>query len=357
DVYKRQKQAVLKRVFGFEIIPAPLVIAHLQVGLVMQDLGAPLNDEKEERANIILTNALTRLDPSDEETPLISRIPELRDERERADDVKQQKPILVILGNPPYDGFAGVAANKEERELTKPYRVVRHAPPPTGRAKWRGLKDLYVRFFRMAERRIAEKTEEGVICFISNYSWLDGISFPGMRERYLDVFDIIRIDCLNGDKFKTGKTTSDGSPDPSIFSTESDPVGIQVGTAITTLIRKKEHKPTDTIGLRNLWGQTKRQQLLESSETPASALYKDAQPVPSQGSPFIHTTVSDGWAAWPSLPDLFSTVFFGVQTNHDSFLVDIDLKELKDRVADYFNPGLNNETIAQRHSSCLLYTS
>ena len=110
------------------------------------------------------------------------------------------------------------------------------------RPEGRGLNDLYVRFFRMAERRIAEKTGRGVVCFISNYSWLDGLSFTGMRERYLEAFDVIRIDSLNGDKYKTGKTTPDGAPDPSIFSTPGDPVGIQVGTAITTLVRKTDHQ-------------------------------------------------------------------------------------------------------------------
>ena len=109
----------------------------------------------------------------------------------------------------------------------------------------------------MAERRIAEKTGQGVVCFISNYSWLDGLSFTGMRERYLDAFDAIRIDCLNGDKYKTGKVAPDGSPDPSIFSTDGDPVGIQVGTAIATLVRKVDHEPAKTVAFRNLWGQAK----------------------------------------------------------------------------------------------------
>ena len=59
-----------------------------------------------------------------------------------------------------------------------------------------------------------------------NYSWLDGLSFTGMRERYLEASDAVRIDCLNGDKNKTGKVAPDGSPDPSIFSTDGDPVGI-----------------------------------------------------------------------------------------------------------------------------------
>ena len=90
---------------------------------------------------------------------------------------------------------------EEERELSEAYRSTKRVRRPEGQ----GLNDLYVRFFRMAERRIAEKTGRGVICFISNYSWLDGLSFTGMRERYFEAFDAIRIDCLNGDKYKTGK--------------------------------------------------------------------------------------------------------------------------------------------------------
>ena len=101
----------------------------------------------------------------------------------------------------------------------------------------------------MAERRIADRTGQGVVCFISNYSWLDGLSFPGMRQRYLDAFDIVRIDSLNGDKYRTGKLTPDGQPDPSVFSTPDDPVGIQVGTAIATLVRKGKHQARNRSGV------------------------------------------------------------------------------------------------------------
>ena len=229
------KQAATQRVFGFEIMPAPFVVAHLQVGLTMQELNAPLSDDGDERTGVFLTNALTGWEPTVQK-PL--PFPELEQERERADRVKQETPVLVILGNPPYNGFAGMAVD-EERELSQAYRTTKQVRRPEGQ----GLNDLYVRFFRMAERRIAEKTGQGVVCFISNYSWLDGLSFTGMRERYLEAFDAIRIDCLNGDKYKTGKTTPEGTPDPSIFSTSEDPVGIQVGTAIATLVRKVDHAP------------------------------------------------------------------------------------------------------------------
>ncbi len=228
---QKLKKAASARVFGFEILPAPFVISHLQIGLMLRLLGAPFNVESDERAGVYLTNALTGWEPPKEPKKQLRLFPEMMQERDAADKVKQETPILVILGNPPYNGFAGLAV-EEERDLVTAYRTTKRAPKPEGQ----GLNDLYVRFFRMAERRIVEKTRKGVICFISNYSWLDGLSHPGMRERYLDVFDHIAIDCLNGDKYRTGKMTPWGDPDPSIFSTESNHEGIQVGTAITLAV-------------------------------------------------------------------------------------------------------------------------
>ena len=343
------KRAATERVFGFEIMPAPFVVAHLQVGLTMQDLDAPLADSGDERAGIFLTNALTGWEPRTQK-PL--PFPELEQERERADRVKQDAPILVVLGNPPYNGYAGMAVD-EERELSGAYRTTKRVRRPEGQ----GLNDLYVRFFRMAERRIAEKTGKGIVCFISNYSWLDGLSFTGMRERYLEAFDTIRIDCLNGDKYKTGKTTPDGAPDPSVFSTPEDPVGIQVGTAITTLVRKADHTPAGNVSFRHLWGQAKRTALLETAETEPEALYESVSPLLPLGLPFAPTTVSQDWFNWPALPDLFPASFPGVKTSRDSFLVDIDPDRLKTRVADYFDGELSDEEIMRRYPGVMRNTA
>ena len=178
----------------------------------------------------------------------------MEEERDAAEKVKHEERILVILGNPPYNGYAGVAV-AEERDLSNAYRTTERAPAPQGQ----GLNDLYVRFFRMAERRIVEMNgRQGVVCFISNYSWLDGLSFTGMRERYLDRFDRIWIDCLNGDKYKTGKLTPDGQPDPSVFSTEFNPRrhpgrhGDRIARAqAETRIPQRSRVPP-------LWGKTKR---------------------------------------------------------------------------------------------------
>ena len=344
----RVRQAATERVFGFEIMPAPFVVAHLQVGLTMQDLDAPLSEEGTERAQIFLTNALTGWEPSVTK-PL--PFPELEEERDRAERVKQDTPILVILGNPPYYGFAGMAVD-EERELSKAYRRTKRVRRPEGQ----GLNDPYIRFYRMAERRIAEKTGRGVICFISNYSWLDGLSFTGMRERFLEAFDIVRIDCLNGDSRKTGKVAPDGSPDPSIFSSREDPVGIRVGTGIATLVRKGDHRPAREIGLRHLWGQTKREELTATAEAQPETLYEAIEPILPLGLPFAHTKVSEDWFNWPSLPELFPVSFPGVKTSRDAFLVDIDLDRLKARVNEYFDPGLSHEEIARRYPGAMRST-
>ena len=345
----RVKHAALSRVFGFELMPAPFVVAHLQVGLALQALDAPLAEDGSERAGVFLTNALTGWEPRATK-PL--PFPELEEERDRAERVKREAPVLVVLGNPPYNGFAGMAVD-EERELSDAYRTAKRVRRPEGQ----GLNDLYVRFFRMAERRIAEKTGRGVVCFISNYSWLDGLSFTGMRERYLEAFDAVRIDCLNGDKYKTGKVAPDGTPDPSVFSTEGDPVGIQVGTAISTLVRKGDHTPAEAVGFRHLWGRSKRADLLASAEAGPAALYESIAPALPLGLPFVQTAVSGEWFDWPSLPDLFPVSFPGVKTSRDGFLVDTDLDRLKARIVDYFDAGISHEEIARHYPAAMKRTA
>jgi hypothetical protein len=334
------KKAATSRVFGFEIMPAPFVVAHLQVGLVLQGLQAPL-DADSERAGIFLTNALTGWEPHVTK-PL--PFPELEEDRRQADAVKQDRPILVILGNPPYNGYAGMAV-EEERELSTAYRAVRRVRRPEGQ----GLNDLYVRFFRMAERRIADKTGQGVVCLISNYSWLDGLSFTGMREKLMEQFGAIRIDCLNGDKYKTGKTTPDGRPDPSIFSTQHNREGIQVGTAIATLVRKARHEPARAVAFRHLWGNAKRAELADTAQSAPDAIYADLVPALELGLPFVNTQVGTGYFDWPRLPDLLPVSFPGATTSRDDFLVDIDRPALEKRIADYFSPSMTDVDLAVRY--------
>ena len=357
----RVKQAALERVFGFEIMPAPFVVAHLQVGLTMQDLDAPLADDlpaaDEERAQIFLTNALTGWEPTDEEKQVLA-FPELGEERDQANKVKRDRPILVILGNPPYNGFAGMAVD-EERELSNAYRTTQRVRRPEGQ----GLNDLYVRFFRMAERRIAGKTGQGVVCFISNYSWLDGLSFTGMRERYLEAFDAIRIDNLHGDRI-ISEYAPDGRTSETVFALQGQSPGIKVGTSITLLSRTGGATDTSTgrsVHYRDFHqarADARRKALLDSLDTAdIDAGYSALEPHLRLGLPFKPMAVSENWFDWPALPDLFPASFPGVKTSRDGFLVDVDLDRLKERIGDYFYAGLSHDAIAQRYPAAMKSTA
>jgi predicted helicase len=230
---ERMVAAATTRVVGFEIMPAPFVIAHWQVGEALRGVQAHLRADQ--RAAIYLTNALTGWDAAEATGSLEAAFAQLERERDEAREVKQRRRILVVLGNPPYNAFAGTGPS-EERGLVEPYK--QGLSTRWGVKKF-NLDDLYVRFFRVAERRIAETTGEGVICFISNFSWLAGASFVVMRQRLLESFDAIWVDNLNGDSRETGKLTPEGLPDPSAFSTPFSKEGIRVGTAIATLVKRR----------------------------------------------------------------------------------------------------------------------
>ena len=309
------KRAATKRVFGFEIMPAPFVVAHLQVGLTMQSLDAALSDDEAgdetERPGVFLTNALTGWEPR-RQKPL--PFPELEEERDRADRVKQEDPILVILGNPPYNGFAGMAVD-EERKLSRAYRTTKAVRRPEGQ----GLNDLYVRFFRMAERRIAEKTGRGIVCFISNYSWLDGLSFPGMRERYLEAFDVIRIDCLNGDsRTRPARPLPTGTPTPASSRRRRIRLASRSGRPSRRLCASQQHAPAGTVAFRQLWGQAKREELTETADVAPDALYDDLSPMLPLGLPFAPMAASDDWSSWPAAARALSHArSLAIKTNRD----------------------------------------
>ena len=351
----RVKQAATTRVFGFEIMPAPFVVAHLQIWLTLQDLDAPLADDGTERAGIFLTNTLTGWEPRTTK-PLL--FPELEEERDRADQVKQETPILVILGNPQYNGFAGMAVD-DERDLSDAYRTTKRVRRPDGQ----GLNDPYVRFFRMAERRIAEKTGQGVVCFISNYSWLDGLSFTGMRERYLDVFDAVRIDNLHGDRI-ISEYAPDGRTSETVFALRGQSPGIKIGTSIALLSRSGIDSDTPE-GKRILYrdfhqakADERRHALLNSlDDAGIDTGYSSVEPNLRLGLPFKPMAVSEHWFVWPALPDLFQVSFPGVKTSRDGFLVDVDLDRLRARVADYFDGSLTHEDIAQRYPGVMKTTA
>lgn len=345
DALTRQdvKRAALERVIGFEIMPAPYVVAHLQMGILLAELGVPLRDA-DERAAIYLTNALTGWgDGSTVAPPKDKRVgegqmhstllfPEFAEERDAANRVKREEQILVVIGNPPYNSYAGVAED-EEQELVEPYKQ--------GLASKWGVKrnyldDLYIRFFRIAERRVAERGGRGVVSLISNFSYLRDSSSIVMRQHLLGSFSGIWIDCLNGDSRETGKRTPDGTPDPSIFSTDRNREGIRVGTAICLMTCDAlQGAPEAKVRFREFWGSNKRDELVNSLE---SADYSELQPSESNRYSFRPSEVSDEYASWSSVRDWFSQQpSLGLNENRGGDLSSIDRDKLVARMTAYFD--------------------
>ena len=356
------KKAAKERVFGFEILPAPFVVSHLQLGLILRDLGAPLSAKSSERVGVYLTNALTGWKPPKDPKKLL--FPELEAERDAAENVKRNKRILVILGNPPYNAFAGVSP-EEEQGLVEPYKGIYYVAKefkngstkqvarcklndPVSAGGW-GIKkfnldDLYVRFFRLAERRIAEMTGKGVVSFISNFSYLGDPSFVVMRQRFLSEFDKLWFDCMNGDSRETGKLTPEGKPDPSVFSTEQNREGIRVGTAISVMVRKDrvEQSPpaVPQVRFRHFWGVTKRRDALDSLQARRfDKGYTTARPCKENRHSFRPENVSADFAAWPILEDLCDFApTLGILDNRQEALISIDKERLVERVKKYLDP-------------------
>lgn len=333
------KKAATERVFGFEILPAPFVIAHLQIGVLLQQYNAAFGHL--ERAGVYLTNALTgwNLDAARPAQQQTLPFKEFEAERDAAEAVKQVKPVLVVLGNPPYNAFAGVSP-EEEQGLVDCYKA---GLIDTWGIKKFNLDDLYIRFFRLAEHRIADLTGRGIVCYISSFSYLSDPSFVVMRQHLLQQFDAFWFDCLNGDSRETGKRTPDGKPDPSIFSTPYNRAGIRVGTTIGLLVRNGQGNGEPTVHFREFWGATKRQDLLESLnfETFHNS-YKLAEPTRENRYSFSPMMVSDHYLEWPTVIEFTDNLPFNgpIERRGNSLII---FKEQTSKLAAKLEAYLNPE--------------
>jgi len=337
------KQAAKERVFGFEILPAPYVIAHLQLGMYLQRAHAPLTEEhegKRERAGVYLTNALTGWEPPDKQK---ARLPfqEFEEEREEADTVKRDKPILVVLGNPPYNAFAGVSPTEEDG-LVEPYKE--------GLIKDWGIKkfnldDLYIRFFRLAERRIAEKSHRGVVCFISNMSWVREPSFVVLRKHLFNAFNKVWIENLHGNR-KISEYAPDGRTSETVFAVAGFSPGIQQGVATTLWV-----KSGDCSGAEVLFrddhnaakAEDRRKGLLESLNAERfNSKYTNAFPTAENRYSFWPEDVSDAYSEWPKITDLCAeSPSNGLMEKRGGALIDCDREKLEERMRLYHDKSLD----------------
>ncbi|MET0601131.1 MAG: type ISP restriction/modification enzyme [Baekduia sp.] len=334
-VAQQVKEAARTRVHGFEVLPAPFIVSHLQVGLALAEMGGALDANEEERASVYLTNALSGWVGGDDS---VLPFEAFRKEREAAGNVKRTEPILVVLGNPPYNGFAGIAAD-DEGDLIEAYKEGL-SDEPWGVTKNK-LDDYYIRFFRIAERRIAEQTGCGIVCFISNFGWLGDPSAVIMRKRLLAQFDRVFIDNLNGDSRETGKKTPMGENDPSAFATAMNPRGIQVGTAVSLLVRSPNHATTPArVMYRDFWGPGKRLRLEASVESGhAEDVFELLSPDKHNWFRLRRWAPRKGYEFWPSVVELADErPRLGLNENRDEGLIDVDRERLADRMGHFLDP-------------------
>ncbi len=346
------KEAATTRLFGFELLPAPYVVAHLQIGLLLRQLGAPLQDD--ERAGIYLTNALTGWEPAKAPKNAVLPFPEFEQERDAADQVKQTQKIIVILGNPPYSAFSGVAQG-EEQDLVAPYKE--GLIQKWGIKKF-NLDDLYVRFFRLAERRIAERGGRGVVSFISNYSWTSEPSFVVLRERLLQSFDKFWIENMHGNR-NISEYAPDGRSSETIFSQEGFSPGIRQGVVVSLWVKTGQPDTPKQVLYCDSFDQAqageRRQALLNSLDDPKrETRYRKATPTVGNRLSFKPSNVDSSYAAWPTLAELAGHApINGLMEKRGGALIDISNAPLETRMRAYFDAALSHEAVAQINSALM----
>ncbi len=318
------RERLLPRLFGFELLMAPYTIAHLKLALELQRLGAP----PRERLRIYLTNAL---DPAVKiEVLLLGEF--ITREAEAAAEVKRNKPILVVLGNPPYSGHSANRSYVEVQEtvngrtrkrkqptwigeLLEDYKQVDGRPLGEKNSKW--LQDDYVKFIRFAEWRI-EKTGQGIVAFITNHAYLDNPTFRGMRAHLLRTFQRLYIVNLHGNA-RRKERAPDGSPDENVFD-------IQQGVAILIAIRNPNNSPNpdESAPVRycDVWGSREakydflRKATLEAIDwtplTPRAPMYLF---VPQNTA--LEAEYLQGWR----IPDIFPVRSVGIVTARDALTI------------------------------------
>ena len=149
---------LLPRLFGFELLMAPYAICHLNLALEITGIDAGAVTPYGERLNVFLTNTLDEPHaPSSGQLVLLAQA--LARESRSADAVKRDKPVMVVLGNPPYSGHSAntgkwirqLLRGKDGIEATGSYFQVDGARLEERNPKW--LNDDYVKFIRYAQRR------------------------------------------------------------------------------------------------------------------------------------------------------------------------------------------------------------
>ncbi|PNR92095.1 N-6 DNA methylase [Petrotoga sp. HWHPT.55.6.3] len=341
-IFDKIENHLLKHFYGFEILITPYVISHLKITDLLQRWHYRFKDD--DRIQVYLTNTLEQSEVHD---PLLF-MREITEESRIANQIKTEKPILVVMGNPPYSGIS-VNKGKWIDDLLKKgyiradgskddgYYKVDGKPLDEKNPKW--LQDDYVKFIRYAQWKI-DQNGEGVVGFITNHSYLDNPTFRGMRESLLQSFDRIFILNLHGNSLKKEKCP-DGSKDENVFD-------IQQGVAIGIFIKNKNLREKK-IYYTDLWGLREDKYHWLDRHTIDNVNWQEVKPI----SPFYFfvpkdTTLEEEYNKFWKVTDIFPLNGVGMTTARDNFVIDMDKSKLEERMRRFKHSDNSDEEL---HSS------
>ena len=321
-------RSLLRRLFGFELLMAPYAVAHLKLGLQLQEKGYTFAGN--ERLGVYLTNALDEGVPAQTAFPFARYIAE---EGQAAAEVKSSKPIMVVLGNPPYSNFGGMNKGDWIRELIEDYKKDLNE-------RKINLDDDYIKFIRFGQWRI-EQTGSGILAFISNNSYIDGITHRRMRKSLMDTFTDIYILDLHGSSKKQEKAP-DGSKDENVFD-------IQQGVAIAIFVKEAGKQGLARVYHSELWGERADKYECLQAEDIATIQWRELSAEPNHY--FFEPkdfSFQKEYNSSTSIDAAFSISQNGLKTDRDSLFFDFDRNILEQRIQTFYSaagvePPFNEE--------------
>ncbi|MDR2490481.1 MAG: hypothetical protein LBD20_03655, partial [Spirochaetaceae bacterium] len=329
---------LIPRINGFEILMASYAMAHFKLDMKLKETGYSFKDdsppEQAGRLRVYLTNSL-------EEPPreVFESFMEnwLAAEANEANSIKNNTPVMVVLGNPPY---SGESANTTADDFLSAYKREPGGVDKLQEKNPKWLNDDYVKFIRYGQNLI-EKYGEGILAYINNHSFLDNPTFRGMRWNVLSAFDKIYILDLHGN-VKKRETASDGSKDENVFD-------IQAGVSINIFVktRKKKDGELAQVFHYDIYGRREAKYTFLHENTLATINWKKLS---VEGPQYFFTKkdfsnkakYEEGF----SILELFKAYSAGVVTARDEFTVHHTEKELKRTILEFLS--IDDETARQK---------
>ena len=325
---------ICQNIFGFEYLVAAYTVAHLKLSQYLSKEGIPLG--KQQRLKIYLANTLENFNMSELEDNEDYILRRLNEEGKEAQKIKD-KDILVIMGNPPY---AGHSLNKGAwiSEKIERYKYIDGKPLEENFSKW--LQDDYVKFICFAEEKMM-KAKEGIVGIITNHSFLDNITFQGMRNSLLQTFDQIYVLDLHGNS-RRKIVSPTGVKDENIFD-------IMQGVSISFFIKKPgiEKKFCHA----EIWGsrETKYRTSVRSTYKGIEWTNLKNSTAPYLFKPF-NSSLHEIYKSFWGITDIFLENSTGIVTKRDSLAFQFKKRDLENIIRHLLT--LTPAQIREEYSDC-----